>query len=377
MIRTLAVSGYRSLVDLTLELDRLTVVTGPNGSGKSSLYRALRLLAACGSGQVVGALAREGGLGSALWAGTSQAPGPQGRVALRLGFEGDGLGYAVDLGLPQLPGSSPFALDPEIKSETVWSGGPLRAGSVQAQRKGPHLRVRDASGAWRDDPRVLATYESIVDEVADPDGAPEVGLVRRTLRGWRFHDDVRTDAGAPARAPHVGTRTQVLGHDGADLAAALATIIDAGGADLLDAAVDDAFPGSRIRIDAATGLFTLLLEQPGLRRPVTAAELSDGTLRYLVHVAALLSVRPAGLLVLDEPETGLHPDLARPLGRLVRRASERGQVLVVTHSRPLAEGLADDGAAHVRLTGGGGRETSVLDGREGALDGPAWAWPGR
>ena len=52
-------------------------------------------------------------------------------------------------------------------------------------------------------------------------------------------------------------------------------------------------------------------------------------------------------------------------------------MLVVTHSRPLAEGLADDGAAHVRLTGGGGRETSVLDGREGALDGPAWAWPGR
>lgn len=376
MIRTLAVSGYRSLADLTLELGRLTVVTGPNGAGKSSLFRALRLLAACGSGEIVGALAREGGLGSALWAGDVRAPGPQGRVALRLGFEGDAVGYAVDLGLPQLPGESPFALDPEIKSETIWSGGPLRAGSLQAQRRGSHVRVRDARGAWREDPRVLAPYESLVDEVADPDGAPEVGLVRRTLRGWRFHDDVRTDADAPARRAHVGTRTPVLGHDGADLAAALATIAEAGGGDLVDAAVDDAFPGSRLSVAAEAGLFRLALGQPGLRRPVTAAELSDGTLRYLVHVAALLSARPAELCVLDEPETGLHPDLVGPLARLLVRASERGQVLVVTHSRALAEHLEEAGGLHVGLAGGGGRPTSVV-GREGPLDGPAWAWPGR
>ena len=44
MIETLAVSGYRSLRNLVLPLDRLNVVTGANGSGKSSLYRALRLL---------------------------------------------------------------------------------------------------------------------------------------------------------------------------------------------------------------------------------------------------------------------------------------------------------------------------------------------
>ena len=46
MFTTLAVSGYRSLGDLVVPLDRLNLVTGPNGSGKSNLYRALRLLAA-------------------------------------------------------------------------------------------------------------------------------------------------------------------------------------------------------------------------------------------------------------------------------------------------------------------------------------------
>lgn len=68
MYSTVAVSGYRSLRDVRLPLGRLTVITGPNGSGKSSIYRALSLLAACGRGEVVGALAREGGLESALWA---------------------------------------------------------------------------------------------------------------------------------------------------------------------------------------------------------------------------------------------------------------------------------------------------------------------
>ena len=48
MPTVLAVAHYRSLRELVVPLGRLTVVTGANGTGKSSLYRALRLLAACG-----------------------------------------------------------------------------------------------------------------------------------------------------------------------------------------------------------------------------------------------------------------------------------------------------------------------------------------
>lgn len=69
MILTLAVSGYRSLRDLVLPLDRITLVTGANGSGKSSLYRSIRLLADVAQGQAIASLAAEGGLNSTLWAG--------------------------------------------------------------------------------------------------------------------------------------------------------------------------------------------------------------------------------------------------------------------------------------------------------------------
>jgi len=83
VITTLAVRGYRSLRDVVVPLAQLTVVTGPNGSGKSSLYRALRLLADCGQGQVVGSLAREGGLQSALWAGPESLAGARRGAAVQ------------------------------------------------------------------------------------------------------------------------------------------------------------------------------------------------------------------------------------------------------------------------------------------------------
>ena len=68
-------------------------------------------------------------------------------------------------------------------------------------------------------------------------------------------------------------------------------------------------------------------------------ELSDGTLRYLLWVAALLTPRPPELLVLNEPETSLHPDLLPALGRLIQQASTRSQVIVVSHAAGLIDAL--------------------------------------
>ena len=96
----------------------------------------------------------------------------------------------------------------------------------------------------------------------------------------------------------------MLANDGVDLAAALQTIREIGNADALDAAVDLAFPGSQVSIEWDSGArLDLRLRQHGLLRPLGVAELSDGTLRYLLWIAALLTPRPPSLLVLNEPET--------------------------------------------------------------------------
>jgi predicted ATPase len=68
-LQHLAVSGYRSLQNVVLSLGRLTLVTGPNGSGKSNFYRALHLIVSAARGELVGALACEGGLPAVMWAG--------------------------------------------------------------------------------------------------------------------------------------------------------------------------------------------------------------------------------------------------------------------------------------------------------------------
>ncbi|MDD7930283.1 AAA family ATPase [Microbacterium thalli] len=375
MLRTLAVSGYRSLRDVVVPLGELTVVTGPNGSGKSNLYRALRLLAATSRGDVIGTLAREGGLPSVLWAGPEDGGGMQGTVrrrplAVQLGYASDELGYLVDLGIPQASQESMFARDPEIKREQVFAGRVAKPSTLLIDRTRQSTRVRD--DAWTVLDQRLSPDESIVTDLVDGDAAPELLTLRRTMDAWRFYDHFRVDLDAPARMPQVGTRSHTLAHDGADLAATWATIVEAGQGDALDRAVDEAFPGSRVRITASDGLFRLTIQQPGLLRPLEAAELSDGTLRYLLLCAALLPARPAPLLVLNEPEASLHPSLLGPLARLVRVASERTQVITVSHADDLVSALPDSARVELRRS----EAETVVDG-QGFLDVPAWNWGSR
>ncbi|MEV4601799.1 AAA family ATPase [Amycolatopsis sp. NPDC049253] len=382
MLKTLAVENYRSLRDLVLPLSELTVVTGANGSGKSSLYRALRLLADAAHNGAVAALAREGGLPSTLWAGpeaigravrSGRSPVQGTRrtqpVGLRLGFSGDEFGYALDLGLP-IPSSSMFSLDPEFKRECVWSGPALSPRTLLADRAGPTLRVRDSAGAWPSEPRSIGLSDSMLSSFP----APELLLLRERVRAWRFYDHFRTDATAPARESRIGTRTPVLDHDGADLAAALRTIQESGDTAALESAVQDAFPRASVDITSADGRFELRFQQHGLLRPLTAAELSDGTLRYLLWVAALLSPRPPELLVLNEPETSLHPELLPALAALITRAARRTQLVVVSHSQPLVRALDSTGAALLELEKDFG--ATVLSGQV-RLDRPSWHWPKR
>jgi predicted ATPase len=384
MIETLAVAGYRSLRDLRVTLTRGTAITGANGVGKSSLYRALRLLADVAQGRAVASLAEEGGLSSTLWAGPEtlafsvreglhpvEGTRRKNPVSVRLGFSCEDFGYAIDLGLPP-PASSAFNRDPEIKAEAMWAGPRLTRKNAYAQRNGALARVLSEKGEWRRVEPTLAPWDSMMGFAADGrDGAELLGL-RERMRAWRFYDALRTDRDAPARRRQVGTRTMAVAGDGGDLAAALQTIREIGDVDALDAAVADAFPGSTIRIDVdANGLFETALTQKGLLRPLSAAELSDGTLRFLLLAAALLSPRPPELIVLNEPETSLHRDLLGPLARLIAAASRRSQIVLVSHARGLVEALERDGFSTVEL------EKSFGETRARDHDPPSWTWPER
>jgi predicted ATPase len=316
VLTALAVENYRSLRRLVLPMERLNVVTGANGSGKSNLYRALRLLADSARNGAVAALAREGGLASTLWAGSPGAGRSlrQGRPLVQGGNERRLLlGFAGD--------AFGYAMDLGLPppAPTMFGSDPeIKAESVWA---GPVLR-----------PAAL---------LADR-GASGTVRIRRGSGDWD-------------RLP-------------------LQTIREIGDNQAMDDAIGHAFPGSSIEITGDGGRFELTLRQPGLLRPLRAAEVSDGTLRYLLWAACLLTPRPPELLVLNEPETSLHPDLIGPLANLIVTASASTQIIVVTHAQPLVTALQDGSAHTIELIKEDGR-TLVAD--QGILDEPAWHWPGR
>jgi len=387
MIVSFAVQNYRSLYKLAISLSNLNIITGANGSGKSNLYKSLRLLAETAQGGVIHSLAREGGLESTFWAGPEhltramrrnevpiQGQVNQNVVRMRLGFATDTFGYAISFGLPPAS-SSAFALDPEIKRECIWAGPCYRPASLLVDRNGPVVRSRSDSGrGWRVVNQHMNTFDSIFSQIADPNAMPEVFELREYIRGWRFYDYFRTDKDAAVRMPQLGTRTPVLHNDGTDLAAALQTIREIGDDAAMQSSIEDAFPGARLEIVTGNdGRFAIHFFQKGLLRPLSSAELSDGTLRYLLWIAALLTPRPPPLMVLNEPETSLHPDLLPALARLIIRAAKNTQVWVVSHATRLVAALREEEQAQSiqleKLLG----QTEIHE--QGILDAPAWYWP--
>jgi len=390
VIRTIAIQGYRSLRELVLPLEQLTVITGANGSGKSSVYRSLRLLADAAQNAVIASLAREGGISSTFWAGPEtiaksvrrgeyavEGLAKKRAASLKLGFGGDTYGYSIDLGYPPPPPpETMFALDPRVKRECIWHGPIYRKASALVDRRNNFVWL----STTRDEEPVMLTQhlsdtDSMLASVADPQRAPEMLAVREAVRGWRFYDHFRTDSEAPARATQVGTYTPVLHHDGSNLAAALQTIMEIRADEALPTTLEDAFPRSRLYVEDRNGRFELQLQQHGLLRPLSAAELSDGTLRFLLWAAALLTPRPPELMVLNEPETSLHPDLLPALARLILAAAKHTQIIVVSHAQTLiAELTAESLCRRLHLQKDFGETT--LDGAT-LFNTPQWVWPTR
>jgi predicted ATPase len=367
-IREIHVTGYRSVRSLRLHLSQINVLTGANATGKTNLYNSVFLLAKAAAGGFAQVIAEEGGMPSVLWAGArkSRSMGTirMEGVRMSLGIKTDTFSYELVCGLPKHSSGekSAFSLDPEVKEERVWMDAPhgLKVTFFERSPKGAWIldndeRLADYSGE-------LLPTESVLSQLREPHLYPELSSLRTEMSRWRFYHHFRTDAESPLRHPQVGVRTPVLAHDGRDLAAALQTINEVGQSQDLHEAIRQAFPGASLEIehDEDNGMFAVLLRMPGLRRPLRARELSDGTLRYLCLLAALLSPHPPSLLALNEPETSLHPDLLEPLAKQLVNAGRYSQLWVVTHSQRLAELVEKfSGEAPIRLELVGG-ETRVL-----------------
>jgi len=332
-IRSLHVEGYRSLRDVTVDFGQITVVVGPSGSGKTNIYRALRLAQACGDGRLARTVVQEGGMSSIVYAGQRRGE-PKVELAVDLAE------VTYELCLATAGRFHAFPRDPVIKRERILLPGPRKHRVELLDRSAATAFVRDDEGNRVAYPAAFEPSESVLTQLVDPRRYPELVDVRETLRRMRFHHQLRTDDEAPARQSSLGTGTFAVADDGADLAAALATIQRKGDGKSLETCIADAFDDAVLDIqEDDSGRLDLALSPVAMMRPLTARELSDGQLRFLFLAAALLSPRPPTVVVLNEPEASLHVALLPALARLVVAASEQTQIVLTTHSSALAESL--------------------------------------
>jgi predicted ATPase len=338
MLRSLHFKGYRSLRDFRMKLGKVTVVTGENGVGKSNVYRALEMVQRMAQGRFAAAVAGEGGLPSMLWAGELKKSEKR-RVSWIVDHEDFHL--EMECGMISATPNDPslFKTDPDIKSEELRHGG--AKGRAMASRKGSAIELRNVDGRMSALPLPVHATESLLSEVRDSAAYPAVSAARETILAWRFFDHFPTHNGAPIRQPAVGFWSPELDSDGGNLAANLQTLVESRKSEPLDEIFQKAFPDCSWSAADEMGVFQLKLLRPGLKRWLDASELSEGTLRFFCLCAALLSLKPAPLMVLNEPESSLHRDLLEPLAELIARASEDSQILIVTHSTELADLISE------------------------------------
>lgn len=345
-IAEIHVENYRSVRSIRLPLRRLTVLVGENGAGKTNLYRALQLIHAAAAGSFASELAAEGGLASAVWAGerkTHEEPGIRLGVTLdRLGESADQVTYDLEVGFPPKEAAAAFQLESQIKSETLAIRDRRRSTELLS-RKNHMVFARDDDGVRVPIDDDLMASETALNRLGHTGTFPEVAAVQRILANWRFFHSFRTDEQSALRRPTLPVTSPMLNSDGSNLAAVFATLFHIReDTEDLRQAVNDAFPGAELIVPEPLEDARFEMSYPDFpKRRFAPSELSDGTLQYLALMGVLLSYRLPAFLALNEPETSLHPSLLPALGRLIAKSAERTQILVVTHSRDLANAIED------------------------------------
>ena len=343
LIRELRLDGFLSFApgSKPFEMRPLNVLIGPNGSGKSNLIEALDLLSA--TPHDLADAVRKGG-GSIEWLWKGDPPASEAEIEAILDRSGTPTGrdlrYRLNLGSVR---TRLELLDEAIEETTSNPGKDDVYFYYRFQRGHPAINVRTVAGETsrrnlrRED---LLPDQSVLAQRKDPEQYPEVTWVGRRLAAIRCLTDWTLGRRTPARKPQpADLREDQLLSDCSNLALVLNHIEHSGDTNINDL-LKQFFPRFRYlstRISGGTVQF--YLHEAGFKSPIPATRLSDGTLRFISLLAALLSPSSPPLLCIEEPELGLHPDAVALLAEVLVEASNRMQLVITTHSDALVSAL--------------------------------------
>jgi predicted ATPase len=315
ILEEIQIEGFRSLKSVTWKPGRLNVLIGPNGGGKSNLLRALDLIRIGAAGDLRDAILRFGGMTALVWDGEAR------QIDIRFALStdrADSLKYTLRL---RRLGNT---------------------GDVHVDLKEFPRRQQGASIPH------LANLGRI---------HPEVG-------NWSIHNDTRVDQDAELRRAPVTRLERRVDSDGQNLIAVLHTLYTT--SPEFEAFIDDpmkaAFPDDYGKLSfppAEDGRVQMRLKRKHRKRTDSAADLSDGTLRFLLLLTILGSPDSGSLIAIDEPETGLHPRMMSIITAVAAKTAMKSQVIFTTHSTQFLDAFDKDDPPTTTVVTSNGSETEL------------------
>jgi predicted ATPase len=316
-LRKISISGYKSISQADIELQALNVLIGANGAGKSNFVGVFELLREVVEGRLQSHVMRRGGADRLLRFGRKHT------AALGIELLFDANVYHVAL-VPSDDGSLIFEF------ESYYAGG--------SEQEDPVV-LHVARGGERES-RMREAAERAPGELADQ--------VFRMISGWRlyhFHDT--TPSAKVKQTGDIGDN-EALRADAANLAAYLYRLEKTArpSYELIMKTVQRVAPFfERFKLRPTPlhdSSIRLEWEERGSDALFDAQHLSDGTLRFICLATLLLQPELPSVILLDEPELGLHPHAIALLAGLLRRAAHHTQLVVATQSVTLLDQLAPD-----------------------------------
>lgn len=365
-ILKLEVEGYRSFKSQTWSPGDLNVLIGPNASGKSNLLRVLDLLSTAAAGGLGRYVQQDGGIDPLLWDGQAKRVRIKAKMTPLQPYSDpktDALTYELHLG--RLGKTSAYRIDFETlanycRVETgemtqpfkLLERRPQHAVVYSMQSRGfepistvttpttpppchPNEQDREAFEAPE---ASLPEDESLLSFAAGPFAANKfVAEFQQELAAWKIHQGFHTDRDAQIRAPQVTRADTQVSADGQNLVSVLHSLYasDRDFENEIITAMRSAFGEDFDKLvfpPAADQRIQMRIRWRSLKREQSAADLSDGTLRFLFLIAVLANPSPPPIIAIDEPETGLHPSMLPIVAEYARDASRRAQVILTTHS---------------------------------------------
>jgi len=336
-IKQLDIEGFRSLRKVSWLPGDLNVIIGPNGTGKSNLLRFMELISVSAQGRLGKYIQFLGGMDPIVWDG----------VATSIKFSMDTTTEVGDFGpehyeleLARLGWGSSYKVEKELLTNSY----KLRKG---IEKKPFKFLERFAKTAviFDEKERTFTTPEEFVSEeesLLSIASGPFINNhfippFQKGLASIAIYHDLHTNKDASIRQPAIAHMEKRVDPDGQNLISVMHTLYtgDRNFKNDINFAMQAAFGDDFEELvfpPASDQRIQLRIRWKSLKREQSAADLSDGTLRFLFLLTVLASPSPAPIIAIDEPETGLHPSMLPLVAEYAVDASTRSQVILTTHS---------------------------------------------